>query len=182
MDGLREPRKSGSRPISRVLSYPPPLRATTETTIPLRAVSPRRFSNLPGRHAGRALCVLRRTPALFGLAPCEVCRAGLLPGSRCALTAPFHPYLILLITPQSKKLLCGEPRSRGHRRYLSVALSVGSRRPAVNWHTALWSPDFPPPALRLAAVVWPTPAGIIAALTQTFLEETHNVPTARPFH
>jgi len=32
-----------------------------------------------------------------------------------------------------------------HRRYLSVALSVGSRRPAVNWHTALRSPDFPPP-------------------------------------
>src|SRR5581483_3989415 len=30
----------------------------------------------------------------------------------------------------------------------SVALSVGSRRPAVNWHTALRSPDFPPPLAR----------------------------------
>ncbi len=29
------------------------------------------------------------------------------------------------------------------RRYLSVALSVGSRRPGVTWHRALWSPDFP---------------------------------------
>jgi hypothetical protein len=29
--------------------------------------------------------------SLFGLAPGGVCRAGLLPGSRCALTAPFHP-------------------------------------------------------------------------------------------
>lgn len=29
------------------------------------------------------------------------------------------------------------------RRYLSVALSVGSRRPGVTWHLALWSPDFP---------------------------------------
>lgn len=28
---------------------------------------------------------------------------------------------------------------------LSVALSVGSRRPAVSRHSALWSPDFPPP-------------------------------------
>jgi len=28
-------------------------------------------------------------------------------------------------------------------RYLSVALSVGSRRPGVTWHRALWSPDFP---------------------------------------
>src|SRR5262249_30881544 len=26
---------------------------------------------------------------------------------------------------------------------LSVALSVGSRRPGVTWHLALWSPDFP---------------------------------------
>ena len=32
--------------------------------------------------------------SLFGLAPGGVCRAGLLPGSRCALTAPFHPCLI----------------------------------------------------------------------------------------
>src|SRR5690606_23688419 len=27
---------------------------------------------------------------------------------------------------------------------LSVALSVGSRLPGVTWHSALWSPDFPP--------------------------------------
>ena len=33
-----------------------------------------------------------------------------------------------------------------HRRYLSVALSVASRRPGVTWHSALWSPDFPPPS------------------------------------
>jgi len=26
----------------------------------------------------------------------------------------------------------------------SVALSIGSRRPGVTWHPALWSPDFPP--------------------------------------
>src|SRR6185312_7764860 len=26
---------------------------------------------------------------------------------------------------------------------LSVALAVGSRRPGVTWHSALWSPDFP---------------------------------------
>jgi len=25
-----------------------------------------------------------------------------------------------------------------------VALSIGSRRPGVTWHPALWSPDFPP--------------------------------------
>ena len=71
--------KRRSRPISRVLSW---------TVIPLGAASPLRSSNLPGPDAGR---VMR---SLFGLAPGGVCRAGLLPGSRCALTAPFHPCLI----------------------------------------------------------------------------------------
>ena len=65
-----------SRPISRVLSW---------TVIPLGAPSPVRSSNLPGPDAGN---VMR---SLFGLAPGGVCRAGLLPDSRCALTAPFHP-------------------------------------------------------------------------------------------
>jgi len=65
-----------SRPISRVLSW---------TVIPLGAASPLRSSSLPGPDAGH---VMR---SLFGLAPGGVCRAGLLPGSRCALTAPFHP-------------------------------------------------------------------------------------------
>ena len=44
---------------------------------------------------------------------------------------------------------------------LSAALSVGSRRPGVTWHLALWSPDFPPP--RKAAIVWPTPRSRLLA-------------------
>lgn len=35
-----------------------------------------------------------------------------------------------------------EARVRGGV-FFSVALSVGSPRPAVSWHLALWSPDFP---------------------------------------
>ena len=66
-----------SRPISRVLSW---------TVIPLGAPSPIRSSSLPGSVAGHDIA------SLFGLAPGGVCRAGLLPDSRCALTAPFHPY------------------------------------------------------------------------------------------
>ncbi len=54
------------------------------------------------------------------------CR-GRLPVARCALTAPFHPYL-------SPKAIGG---------MFSVALSVGSRPPGVTWHLVLWSPDFP---------------------------------------
>ena len=56
----------------------------------------------------------------------------LLPVARCALTAPFHPYLI--------------PLAWAIGGLLSVALVVGSRPPGVTWHPALWSPDFPPPA------------------------------------
>jgi len=43
------------------------------------------------------------------------------------------------------------------RRYLSVALSVGSRRPGVTWHRALWSPDFPRHPRKGDATAWPTP-------------------------
>jgi hypothetical protein len=39
---------------------------------------------------------------------------------------------------------------RGLGGMFSVALSVGSRRPGVTWHPALWSPDFPPVAGRLS--------------------------------
>ncbi len=106
-------RRRRSRPISRVLSW---------TVIRLGATSPQRSSNLPGSSAGHA------NGSLFGLAPGGVCRAGPLPDSRCALTAPFHP----LPAPRKER-----------RRYLSVALSVGLRRPGVTWHLALWSPDFP---------------------------------------
>jgi len=71
-------KKRGSRPISRVLSW---------AAIRLGPASPQGSSNLPGGTAGRGIA------SLFGLAPGGVCRAGRLPGSRCALTAPFHPCL-----------------------------------------------------------------------------------------
>ena len=106
--------ESGSRPISRVLSW---------AAIPLGPASPQDSSDQPGNDAGRVMV------PLFGLAPGGVCRAGLLPDSRCALAAPFHPCHACLATPFGG--------------LLSVALSVGSRRPGVTWHPALWSPDFP---------------------------------------
>src|SRR5690606_35827679 len=102
LDGVR------SRPISRVLSW---------TVMPLGAASPRRSSNLPGDTAGHGIV------SLFGLAPGGVCRAGLLPGSRCALTAPFHPCLIPLPSraPGHRRsaLCCTFRRLAPPRRYLA---------------------------------------------------------------
>lgn len=49
---------------------------------------------------------------------------------------------------------------------LSAALVVGSRRPGVTWHPALWSPDFPPFYRHNAgktAIAWLTPRRILPA-------------------
>ena len=72
----------------------------------------------------------------------------LLPAARCALTAPFHPYL------------CSGANTEAIGGLFSAALSVGSRPPGVTWHPALWSPDFPPHVLqaRHTATVQPTSA------------------------
>src|SRR5687768_10902490 len=95
-----------SGPVSRILSAP-----KNGATISLDATSLRRSSSQPGSTNGPG-----DPSPLFGLAPGGVCTAALLPGRRCALTAPFQPY------PSED------------RRYVSVALSVGSRRPGVTWH------------------------------------------------
>ena len=64
-------------------------------------------------------------PSLFGLAPDGVYLASLLPDCWCALTAPFHPYLLTQAV------------------HISVALSLRSPSPDVIRHPALWSSDFP---------------------------------------
>ena len=56
------------------------------------------------------------------------CR-GLLPAARCALTAPFHPYLI---------------RLRGPSAVCSLLHWSWAVTPQALRHLALWSPDFPP--------------------------------------
>jgi hypothetical protein len=113
--------EGGSRPISRVLSW---------TTIHLGRTSPCASSDLPGSPCGQQ--ERARKLARFPIWSCSrwglPCRR-MLPPARCALTAPFHPYL---------------PAEADIGGLLSVALSVGSRPPGVTWHLALRSPDFPP--------------------------------------
>ncbi len=119
----------GSWPISRVLS---------RTIIHLGASSPMRSSNLPVSRAGRAY------GHLFGLASSGVCRAGLLPDSRCALTAPFHPY----------HASCEQDRSA-----VCSLLHFPSARAAQALPGTLpyEARTFLPPASK-AAIVQPTPA------------------------
>jgi len=113
--------KKLSLPVSRVLSW---------TVIHLGRTSPFSSSNLPESNASSAIRFL------FGLAPSGVYhRHELLPVTRCALTAPFHPYRSV-----TKATNLGGS--------LSAALSVGLRPPGVTWHSALWSPDFPPHLLK----------------------------------
>ena len=85
-----------------------------------------------------------------------------LPSARCALTAPFHPYLCPLRVEWAIGGL------------LSVALSIGSRRPGVTRHPALRSSDFPPTVAR-------SPAGdphSLAIIPVLFLPlDTHSCPS-----
>ena len=100
-----------SQPISRVLS---------RTIIHLGHLSPNASINLPEPSAGNAL-----KGSYMVLLQVGFTLPSLFPVTRCALTAPFHPY----------------QHAGG---IFSVALAIDSRRPGVTWHPALWSPDFPP--------------------------------------
>jgi len=115
--GIVGERSRRSRPVSRVLS---------RTTIHLGRASPRASSDLPESGAGNAVGFL------FGLAP-----SGVYPAVRITTNA-VRSYRTISPLPAT---------SRGWEAggIFSVALSVGSRRPEVIWHPALWSPDFPPP-------------------------------------
>src|SRR5688572_11004588 len=127
-----------SRPVSRVLS---------RTIIPLESPSPATSSGLPGSTGGHPLPLSWRLPYL-ALLQVGFAVPSVLPRPRCALTAPFHPC----------RRHCW--RLGG---LLSVALSVGSRRPGVTWHLVRRSPDFPPHFARNAAIAQPTRARTIAA-------------------
>jgi len=114
--------QGGSRPVSRVLSG---------TVIHLGRTSPHASSDLPGSRRGpRRAALSRGSPPYLVLLRVGFTLPPRLRGARCALTAPFHPYLA--------------PPRGGAGGIFSVALSVDSRPPGVTWHPALRSPDFPP--------------------------------------
>src|SRR5918995_5471741 len=89
-----------------------------------------------------------QTPPYLVLLRAGFCLPPVLPRARCALTAPFHPYLASV---------AGRPGGM-----FSVPLSFGLPRPGITRRTALRSSDFPPlmmvpggePGLPRAAIVW----------------------------
>ena len=102
--------KKWSQPVSRVLSW---------TVIRLGLRSLTGSSNLPVPNAGRASYHKgNREPiwSCFGWSlPCHE----LLPVARCALTAPFHPYLIRVNGHRRFALCCTGRRLAPPRRYLA---------------------------------------------------------------
>ena len=97
-------------------------RVLSWTTIPLGLNLRAGSSNLPACTAGHGIA------RLFGLAPGGVFPAIPVAGNAVRSYRTFSPLPALA-------------RFGG---IFSVALSVGSRPPAVNRRLALWSPDFPP--------------------------------------
>ena len=110
--------KSGSRPVSRVLSW---------TAIPLGCTSPCTSSNLPGNHAGRMIV------PLFGLAP-----GGVFPATSVARRA-VRSYRTIspLPAPECRRyIFCGTFRRLAPpRRYLApcpVEPGLSSRKTGRN--------------------------------------------------
>ncbi len=101
---------SGSRPVSRVLSG---------TVIHLGRTSPYASSDLPGSTRGPRAAARGCMPPYLVLLRVGFTLPLLLPPARCALTAPFHPYL-----PSRRRgrryLFCGTFRGLAPpRRYLA---------------------------------------------------------------
>lgn len=110
-------RKEVSRPISRVLSW---------TVIHLGAMSPSPSSDLPGSSAGNA------NGSLFGLAPSGVYTATIVTNGAVRSYRTFSPLPI-----ETGGIFSAA---------LAVMLPSPAPCPGVTWHSALWSPDFPPAA------------------------------------
>ncbi|GMR15753.1 MAG: hypothetical protein BMS9Abin31_0042 [Gammaproteobacteria bacterium] len=115
-------------------------------------MSPLSSSDLPGNHVGHTLF-----PYLVLL------RVGFTMPSNVATDA-VRSYRTISTLPFSLKRTLGG--------IFSVALSVGSRPPAVSWHPALWSPDFPPYSIyriaRLPGQLRVRVYSIILVINQSF--------------
>jgi len=157
-----------SKPISRVLSPPgyEPVEGgdhLSRATVARRLQRPTRGLRTSSPRRGRVSLPAPRP--LLGLAPGGVCLAG--PVARAAGELLLH-----LFTLTGSWLL-----ATSFRRYVSVALSVGSPRLGVTQHRALWSSDFPRTAFRFPcqdeATLWEEAARDRLACLSTDLSIAH---------
>ena len=124
------------------------------TTIPLGHASRRASRGQPGWWGGKALASRSRRNAAdhpySALLPVGFTMPPPLPGARCALAAPFHPY------PWTSRCTGG---------LLSVALSLRSPSPAISRHRFPVEPGLSssPASQRGPAVVWPPDAAVSCA-------------------
>ncbi len=121
--------------------------------------SSRRRIAAPLERSTRALALARFGRVTLDSAPTRACSGRGLPRRRSpgcrawALTPRFHPCLFL---PSGRSHATGGSTAIGG--VVSVALSLGLPRVAVNDLPALWSPDFPPASGCSPAILRPPPA------------------------
>src|SRR6195952_1306559 len=82
---------------------------------------------LPGGSGGQP-----SNASLFHLAPNGVCHATNVTDGRVISSPTISPLPLVSLTQGATGGI------------FSAALSLGSPPPAVDWHSVLWSPDFPP--------------------------------------
>ena len=134
--GSFEVAKSGSRPVSRVLSW---------ATIHLRCTSPCTSSGLPGNSHGPCDAALRLPVSLFGLAPGGVCRATDVTAGAVRSYRTLSPLPSRGIRALGRFAFCCTFRGLAPpRRYLAPC----PVEPGLS-------------SANVAAVAWPTPAIII---------------------
>ena len=136
-------RQDARRSISRVLSS-----LAAGTAIPLGRASRRASRDQPGRRGGNApaahggtlpVATVIRRPPLFGLAPGGVCPAAPVTGGAGRSCRPVSPL------PAGSCLLARAVCSLWH-------FPWGRPRRPLTGTAFPWSPDFPPPGLRLRAI------------------------------
>ena len=95
---------------------------------------PNTSCNLPERQCGNSLVGKATRRSYLVLLPVGFTMPTLLPELRCALTTPFHPYLI----------------DNNHHQggFLSVALSLGSPPPGITRHRVSAEPGLSSPKMR----------------------------------
>ncbi len=134
-------RTKARRPVSRVLSPPGP-EPGQGMAIHLGRPSPGASCDLPGRRRGNPPGREACRPYLV-LLPVGFAVPSPLPATRCALTAPFHPYPWASAEARRRFAFCGTfprvapagrypaPCSRGARTFLPpAAFAIAGRRPS----------------------------------------------------